>query len=97
VKDGNQPLKVKIRLGDIANLNDALLKGVNDLISAIPLVGTILGALTGGLTVVVNNLVASLFGGIKDLSIEVAVPINVSLLGIDQLTLSGSWSAVTPK
>ena len=52
---------------------------LNGILTGIPVLGPLL-----------NGVVKGLIG-----NIVVSVPINLPLLGVDNLTLSGSWSAVT--
>lgn len=69
--DGNKALKIKIKLGNIANIDNIL--------AGIPVVGDLIDLVVLGL--------------IKN--IEITVPVNLPLLGVENLELSGSWSPVS--
>lgn len=57
--------------------------GIDNLFSGIPLLGPILNLAANGLLAPLKN-------------ITITVPVNLPLLGIDNLRLSGGWSPVTP-
>lgn len=69
--DGAHSLTLTLKLGDVANLNDALNK--------VPLLGPIIGLILSPLKL-----------------IEIQVPVNLPLLGIENLELSGGWSTPVP-
>jgi hypothetical protein len=70
--DGAHNLSLSVDLGNIANLDQALLAGI-------PILS---GAASGLLTPIINLL-----------DITISLPVNVPLLGIENLALSGGWDA----
>lgn len=88
--DGAHRLTLTVKIGDIANIDNilttTLTTALNGLLS-IPIIGDILRPL-------VNSLVLSLLSPIK--AIEVSVPVNLPLLGIDNLSVSGGWNPNPP-
>lgn len=87
--DGQHNITLTIRLGDIANI-DGLLRNsltsiLTGLISRIPLLGTVLSS-------ILTSTVQSLLSPLK--LIEISVPLNLPLLGIDNLSVSGGWSKI---
>lgn len=83
--DGNHRLTLTVKIGDIANIDGILANTINT-IKSLPVLGAIIGLLT-------NTIVNLILGDIKALT--VSVPVNLPLLGVDNLTISGSWSTVT--
>ncbi len=111
VDDSESNLTLTVKLGEVLNLDDVLggvLGGIldpvmellgtvvdlldNPLIGAIPIVGEAPGIING----LTGSLQTNIIDGLKELRITIELPINVSLLGIDNLALTGSWSEPVP-
>lgn len=88
--DGAHRLTLTVKIGDIANIDNilttTLTTALNGLLN-IPIIG-------GALSLVLNSLVLTLLSPIK--AIEVSVPVNLPLLGIDNLSVSGGWNPNPP-
>jgi len=83
--DGNHNLTLTVKIGDIANINNVL-AGTIATVKKLPVLGLVIGLLTD---VIVNLILGDI------LKLTVSVPLNLPLLGVDNLTLSGSWSGVS--
>ncbi|NMA73829.1 MAG: hypothetical protein GX963_06630 [Bacteroidales bacterium] len=83
--DGNHTFFLGVRIGDIANI-DGILSEVITALKGLPVLGLIVALLTDA---VLNPILTAI------MDITVVVPLNLPLLGIENLTLSGSWSTVT--
>lgn len=79
--DGAQGLTLEVQISQIANIDDAFSGALSILKLDLALI-TLINLLGGDFGLIT--------GDIKALTVE--VPVNVPLLGIDNLTLSGSWS-----
>lgn len=94
--DVTDQLVLELRIGDIANI-DGILGGIVG-----PILGPVLGLVGGVLEILpivgdlLDGLEDSLISAIKDLTIRVELPLNVSLLDINNLRVSGGWSPISP-
>ncbi len=82
--DGAHSLTLSVQIGNVANI-DNILSGTIATVKKIPGLGLIIGGLT-------DALVSLLLGDIKNLT--VSVPVNLPLLGVENMKVSGSWSTV---
>lgn len=82
--DGAHSLTLSVQIGNVANI-DNILSGTIATVKKIPGLGLIIGGLT-------DALVSLILGDIKNLT--VSVPVNLPLLGVENMKVSGSWSTV---
>lgn len=83
--DGAHSLTLSVQIGNVANI-DNILSGTIATVKKIPGLGLIIGGLT-------DALVSLILGDIKNLT--VSVPVNLPLLGVENMKVSGSWSTVS--
>lgn len=89
--DGAHSLTLSVKIGDIANIDNIL---NTTLTGALNVVADLLGPIVGtALRLIISTIVLALNAPIKN--ITVSVPINLPLLGIDNLEVSGSWGPIT--
>lgn len=84
-EDGSHSLTLSVVLGNIGNI-DNILNGSINIVKALPILGSIISLLS-------NDIVNLILGDIKALT--VSVPINLPLLGIENLEISGGWTTVS--
>lgn len=82
--DGAHSLTLSVQIGNVANI-DNILSGTIATVKKIPGLGLIIGGVT-------DALVSLILGDIKNLT--VSVPVNLPLLGVENMKVSGSWSTV---
>ena len=82
--DGAHSLTLSVKIGNIGNI-DSILSGTIATVRALPGLGLILLSLT-------DAIVSLIIGDIKGLTIS--VPVNLPLLGVENMKISGGWSTV---
>jgi len=83
-EDGNPNLSLTVKLADVANIDELLNSILDPLENKVPLVGPL----------VLKPLLESVKSLVR--SIEISVPVNLPVLSIENLTVTGSWSEITP-
>lgn len=83
--DGAHNLTLSTEIGNVANIDNVLNGSINT-VKQLPVLGPIIGLLT-------NSLVNLILADIK--AQTVSAPVNLPLLGMDNMAVSGSWAPVT--